>query len=42
MVAAQVIAGMAYDLYNKPEVRSEIEEEFQNTVKAAYVPMYEG
>ena len=38
--AAQVIAGIAYDLYNKPEEREAIRKEFEEK-KDDYTPMYE-
>lgn len=38
--AAQIIAGIAYDLYNKPEEREAILKEFQEK-KDDYAPMYE-
>lgn len=38
--AAQVIAGIAYDLYHKPEAREAILKEF-NEKKDDYIPMYE-
>ena len=41
LCAAQVIAGIAYDLYNKPEVREDILKEFEEK-KDEYTPMYEG
>lgn len=37
--AAQALAGIAYDLYTKPEVRETIQKEFQNK-KEDYKPMY--
>lgn len=40
LCAAQVIAGIAYDLYNKPEVREDILKEFEEK-KDEYTPMYE-
>lgn len=40
LCAAQVIAGIAYDLYNKPEERENILKEFEEK-KSDYVPMYE-
>ena len=41
LCAAQVIAGISYDLYNKPEVREDILKEFEEK-KDEYTPMYEG
>lgn len=38
--AAQVIAGIAYDLYTKPQIREKIVQEFQ-TKKEDYTPMYQ-
>lgn len=38
--AAQIIAGIAYDLYNKPEAREAILKEFHEK-KDDYAPMYE-
>lgn len=39
--AAKVIAGTAYDLYTKPEVREEIIKEFEAARDTSYAPMYE-
>ena len=41
LCAAQVIAGIAYDLYNKQEAREAILKEFQEK-KDDYTPMYGG
>ncbi len=41
LYAAKVIAGMAYDLYNKPEVLAKIVKEFDANTTGEYVPMYE-
>ena len=38
--AAQVMAGIAYDLYKKPEIREKIMREFCEK-KEDYTPMYE-
>lgn len=39
--AAKVIAGTAYDLFTKPEVRENIIREFEAARDASYSPMYE-
>lgn len=39
--AANVIAGIAYDLFTKPEVLGRLKEEFDRTNDKTYVPMYE-
>lgn len=39
--AAKVIAGTAYDLFTRPEVREEIIKEFESVKDISYAPMYE-
>lgn len=38
--AAQIIAATAYDLFTKPDVREQIEEEFHSQNRDKYQPMY--
>lgn len=40
--AAKVIAGTAYDLFTRPEIREEIIKEFEAVRDPSYAPMYEG
>lgn len=40
--AAKVIAATAYDLYTQPELRKEIQDEFDAQDREPYAPMYEG
>jgi aminobenzoyl-glutamate utilization protein B len=40
--AAKVIAATAYDLYIQPELRKEIQDEFDAQDREPYAPMYEG
>lgn len=40
--AAKVIAATAYDLYTRPELRKEIQDEFDAQDREPYAPMYEG
>ena len=41
MHAAKVIAGVAYDLFTKSDVREEIIKEFRETHTDSYQPMYQ-
>jgi len=41
LYAAQVIAGIAYDLFTKPGLVEELKEEFRSTSDGTYAPMYE-
>ncbi len=41
LYAGKVIAGIAYDLYTKPEALQEITEEFNERHPQAYAPMYQ-
>lgn len=38
---AQVVAGIAYDLFTKPQVLAKITKEFKEQNKESYTPMYE-
>lgn len=40
--AAKVIAATAYDLYTQPELRKEIQDEFDAQDREPYAPMYDG
>lgn len=40
--AAKVNAATAYDLYTQPELRKEIQDEFDAQDREPYAPMYEG
>ena len=41
LYAARVLAGIAYDLFTKPECLEKVKAEFKETSDGSYEPMYE-